>query len=141
MLDGSEPPAATIYHLEGLVDAVNLAVSPDGTFFWTIDGCDFFGGDCALWARQGSGMQLEPVPGKPSFRWVHNGSFGTEVTRITLRPGPGADQATADGVTLTGVAFQQLWIAGRICPRCGGLGPISLYLCPDPLAPPPDCEP
>lgn len=135
--DGA-PSGQTTYHLEGTVDAVNLVVVPDGSFFWTINGCDFFGGDCAIWTKQGVDIELRPIDARLLFRWVQGGSFATEVVRVTLRPA-GPDQVTADGVTTGGTAFKQRWSLGQICPSCGGLGPTALYPCSDPLAPPESC--
>jgi len=136
--DGAGPTGLTIYHLEGAVDAVNLVVVPDGSFFWTINGCDFFGGDCAVWTKHGVDIELRPTDARLLFRWVQGGSFATEVVRVTLRPA-GPDQVTADGVTTGGTAFKQLWSLGQICPSCGGMGPTALYPCSDPLLPPAPC--
>lgn len=134
-------PQTTIYHLEGKVDAVNLALEPDGTFHWTIDGCDFFGGDCGDWTAEGSGAILRPRTGTGFFTWVHDGSFAAKAVLVKLRPGPAGDQVTASGVQLDDQPFKQTWTLGRICPACGGLGPTALYPCNDPLSPPGTCTP
>ena len=140
------PPAAergasdtTIYHLDGMVDAVNLALLADGTFHWTIDGCDFFGGDCGVWVPEGSGAILTPNAGVAAFNWVNGGTFAARAVRVTLRPGPAGDQVTASGLQLDGQPFKQTWNEGRICAMCGGLGPTGLQPCSDPLPPPATC--
>ena len=51
-----------------------------------------------------------------------------------------AGQMTARGVLTDGGTFTQIWTSGRICAKCGGLGPISLHLCPGPLPLPFQCE-
>jgi hypothetical protein len=137
--DSTGAPKTTFYHLEGKIDAVNLALEPDGTFHWTINGCDFFGGDCGVWVAEGSGAILTPHSSLPSFDWVNDGTFAAKVVRVTLRPGPAGDQVTASGVQTDGQPFKQTWKQGRVCPECGGLGPTALYPCSDPLPTPANC--
>jgi hypothetical protein len=135
----AEATLSGLFHLQ-MVDAVNLSLEPDKTFYWAIDGCDFFGGDCGTLLQMGVDTMLVPSHGSSSFTWVHGGSFATQVVEVILRAGPTAGQATAQGVLTDGGTFTQIWTSGRVCAKCGGMGPISLYPCPGPLPRPTFCD-
>lgn len=113
------------------VDATNLEIKADGTFRWTIEGCDFGGGDCGVWkAHPEGGIVLRPAAGDTSFEWMGSGfrdaASALRVTRV-------GDTVVIRG-TVGGEVRDQKWELGRVCAQCGGtLGPTGQNACDVPL--------
>lgn len=133
------PDLLGVYHLpseEGatVVDAVNLQLDEDGTFAWTVEGCDYCSGDRGVWKEAGQALVLSPRSGT-SLRWFHGVTFKFAVkeVRVEAGEGPGAIRVTGISEEMQ-EAFVQDWPAGRMCPNCdSGLGPDGFALCDDPL--------
>src|SRR5260221_5075223 len=115
-----------VYH-HAQVDATNLDLRDDGTFVWTIAGCDFGGGGCGTWTDDGRGLTLTSSGGKP-LMWSHDGSFQFAIdwavvtktdtgVSVTARPADGS----AD--------FTDTWSTGRVCPICTSGGPSGQKSC------------
>ncbi len=136
-LVGTTPRAewAGTYFVPDKVDATNLVLEADGTFRWTIDGCDFGGGDCGVWKRsQPHTIVLLPSPGKTKFNW--NGGVGVSaVTEMNVVGDPSGDlvmQISSPGEK----PLAQRWKQGRVCAVCGGgLGPTGQKQCTEPVNP------
>jgi hypothetical protein len=132
----SAPPSAPtdlvgIYHLTQ-VDATNLELRADGTYTWTIEGCDFGGGQCGTW-KAGLGGAVVLEADKDEMEWMHDGSFKRRVKTLRVEK-DGAKGVTVQGITDDGEAFKQSWSAGRACAICGGnLGPTGQEECDAPL--------
>jgi hypothetical protein len=119
----------SVYHLDQ-VDATNLELRPDGSFQWTIEGCDFGGGQCGGWAKQDDKLVLSGGP--PGLEWSYGGSFKQRVTALVATKK--GDDLVVSGLTASGESFTQLWKQGRSCALCGGqLGPTGQSACSDPL--------
>lgn len=113
------------------VDATNLEIRADGFYQWSIEGCDFGGGQCGTWKTDASGnVVLES--GDADIEWSYGGSFKQIVRTIQLKKS--GDDVTVLGVTDTGKSFEQSWKKGRSCAVCGGnLGPTGQEACATPL--------
>jgi hypothetical protein len=119
------------YHLTQ-VDATNLQIRADGTYTWTIEGCDFGGGQCGTW-RSGLGGTVILEADKDEMEWTHDGSFKQRVQTLRVEK-DGTKGVTVQGITSDGQAFRQSWSAGRACAICGGnLGPTGQETCDAPL--------
>jgi len=119
-----------VFHHEQ-VDATNLRIDSDGHFHWTIEGCDFSGGDEGRWkAHPEGGILLEPANGYDYFEWSSGGFRDRAVAlRLTLE----GDVLTVKGTMDNGEPISQTWKAGCVCPVCGGnLGPTGQNNCPSP---------
>jgi hypothetical protein len=118
-----------VYHLDQ-VDATNLELRPDGSFQWTIEGCDFGGGQCGGWTKKNDAFVLSGGPS--GLEWSYGSSFKERVT--ALEASRAGDDLVVSGVTASGEAFTQTWKKGRSCALCGGtLGPTGQAACRDPL--------
>jgi len=108
-------------HALGKADASTLTFEADGTWLWTLYGCDVF--DCAggNWIVQGDELLLTALAGRPLF-WDREPA---EEVHVRHRRGGGvsvgADSREADG----------LWAYGARCADCcgGGPGPEDTYAC------------
>ena len=121
--------AIGIYHLDQ-VDATNLEIRADGAFQWTIEGCDFGGGQCGSWTEANGKLALSGGP--PGLEWSHDGSFKARVTDIVVTKT--GEDLLVSGLTKDGRAFTQTWKKGRSCAICGGqLGPTGQQECSTPL--------
>ena len=118
------------FHLDQ-VDATNLDVRADGTYQWSIEGCDFGGGQCGTWkVSDENTVVLES--GSADVEWSYAGSFRQVVQ--TLKVKKNGDDVTVLGVTKDGESFEQSWKKGRSCALCGGsLGPTGQEACTAPL--------
>ncbi len=118
------------YHLSE-VDATNLDVRSDGTYQWSIEGCDFGGGQCGTWTTKDEGtIVLES--GGADIEWSYGGSFRQVVKTLTVKKN--GEDVTVVGVTSAGESFEQPWTKGRSCAVCGGsLGPTGQEACGTPL--------
>jgi hypothetical protein len=125
----AEAPTVGVYHLDQ-VDATNLEIRADGAFQWTIEGCDFGGGQCGSWEKKDGKLVLSGGP--PGLEWSHDGSFKAKLRALVVtRDG---DDLLVAGQTETGESFTQTWKKGRSCAICGGqLGPTGQELCDAPL--------
>lgn len=118
------------FHYEQ-IDATNLRLEEDGTFRWTISGCDFGGGDEGRWTVDGDKVLLRSATAAP-LTWSHDGSFAFRVDEVELSAGSGT--LTAIGRNGGADAFEQTWLAGGACAICGGdLGPTGQCGCADPF--------
>ena len=108
-----------IFHTD-TIDAHDLVILPDHTFFWEVNGCDFHGGGCGVWVADGTNLVLTAAaPGK-SLNWAGV----PPATKVTLTPTKsGVLSARID--TVSG-PLVQTWIPGQVCAVCGGgLGPTE----------------
>jgi hypothetical protein len=125
-VDASTPPLvpAGLYHQPGEADAINLELSDDNTFRWSLLGCDTFGGDSGrVLVVSDSQLKLLPAEGETEFLWAGT-VVVARVPEITLEIQPGK---------LVDSTSQQLWISGGVCPICGGnLGPTGQEACDEP---------
>ncbi|HEY5926213.1 MAG TPA: hypothetical protein VIV11_31225 [Kofleriaceae bacterium] len=130
--DQTLPPAFSGFFHHDAVDAVNLRISDDGTFQWTIYGCDFGATVDGVWTRSGETIVLRSADAAP-LDWSHGGSFRFQVDHVEVVAIDG--RLDAVGKTAThGVAFEQSWAAGGVCAVCGGpLGPTGQCACADPF--------
>jgi hypothetical protein len=125
-----EPPDPVLgtYHLTQ-VDATNLQLTADGVYRWTIEGCDFGGGQCGHWTKNDKGEILLTAE---RLEWSWDGSFKQSMRWLKVKP-------TAEGVHIEGETdayehVEQDWAKGRSCAVCGGnLGPTGQKLCDAPL--------
>jgi hypothetical protein len=123
-------PVVGIYHLSQ-VDATNLELRADGTYRWTIEGCDFGGGQCGYWKKALSGEVMLSA-GDADLEWSWDGSFKQKMRWLSVTK-------TADGVRVVGETSSsqkvtQDWKTGRSCAVCGGnLGPTGQKECTEPL--------
>lgn len=123
-------PVVGVYHLSQ-VDATNLQLDADGTFRWTIEGCDFGGGQCGTWTKNASG-EIMLSAGDAELEWSWDGSFRQGMR--WLRVSKTADGVHVEGETTSSEHVTQEWEAGRSCAVCGGnLGPTGQNECTDPL--------
>lgn len=118
---------AGTYHLSGKVDAVNLVLEEDGRAWWSIDGCDFSGGDCARARTTSAGLVIESAGSEP-LQWDFGGSFAARPDSVVVEDA--SDPATlVIRVTRGREMESQRWVRGAICPKCAGEGPESLHAC------------
>lgn len=119
-----------IYHLDQ-VDATNLEIRSDGSYQWSIEGCDFGGGQCGTWKSNAEGV-LALESGSAPVEWSYGGSFRAELTRLAVKKD--GDDVLVLGETKDGKSFEQSWKKGRSCALCGGqLGPTGQEACSTPL--------
>jgi hypothetical protein len=130
----SSSPAPGIYHLDQ-VDATNLEIYPDGTYAWSIEGCDFGGGQCGAWKPNQVG-NLVLSAGSADLEWSYGGSFRQKLaSAMVVKKG---DDLEVVGETDDGERFTQTWRRGRSCAVCGdtasgSLGPVGQQECDEPL--------
>lgn len=120
---------AGTYFVPDKVDATNLVLEADGTFRWTIDGCDFSGGDCGIWKRsQPHTIVLLPSPGKAQFAWDGREGAGA-VTQMNVVGDANGDLVMP--ISVPGAKpLAQRWKQGRVCVVCGGgTGPTGQKQC------------
>ena len=123
-----------VYHQEGVVDAVNVQLNAEGTYYGTVCGCDFSGTGRGRWEREGLTLVFLPEEPEQDALFELTDLLNTTELRATLHSG---------GFTIAqppehGDIFQrQSWVPGRVCPKCGGgsyrLGPTGLRQCDEPL--------
>ena len=117
------------YHLvdEHGGGAHNLEIRADGTFVWSVEGCDFIGGDHGNWDRAPDGRDgivLRPRgigwlvrDPSPDFRWEGSDGLPTHRTqRLVVRPG-GTGAVVVIG-ELDGATVDETWSPGRVCAPC-----------------------
>jgi hypothetical protein len=140
------PVSLGIYHLPNQVDAVNLSLNADGTFFWNVCGCDYSGFSQGRWVIDENGLTLSSLSGS-KLTWFTDFSLGSEVkTPLKVENGPGPGEITITGEVIsssnqatepsrvTFVPIRQVWKSGRLCAKCEGpLGPTGQELCDAPL--------
>lgn len=119
-------PTVDVFHY-GAGEALNLAIGADGTFVWTLDGCDVIGGDEGRWEKESGGrLTLLPARGRDTFRWS-DGRFVGRVHELHLvRSAMGVE---VEGRMETGETLRQSWTRGCVCPVCATLGPERLEAC------------
>jgi hypothetical protein len=125
---------AGTYYLPDQADASNLVLEPDGTFHWTIEGCDFGGGDCGTWKRsQPHTIVLQPSPGKTTFQWGSGGGVSA-TTSVNIASNAGSTDLVVDVPQQGAKPLAARWKLGRICAVCGGgTGPTGQKACTDPV--------
>lgn len=125
---------AGTYYLPDQADASNLVLDADGTFHWTIEGCDFGGGDCGTWKRsQPHTIVLQPSPGKPTFQWASGGGVG-QVASVNVASNAGSTDLVIDVPQKGEKPTVARWKQGRVCAVCGGgTGPTGQKQCTDPV--------
>lgn len=122
------------YHLEGVVDAVNLELYSDGTFRLQVQGCDYGSLECGRWESNAGVVKLVPRAGQENVLWFAQSSFRAEVQDLAV-------SRTEHGLHVEGSsshagAFVQDWHTGGTCADCGGsLGPTGRKACDTPIAP------
>jgi len=120
-----------VFHHDA-VDAVNLRINDDGTFKWTIYGCDFGASVEGVWTRSGDRIVLRSADGA-QLDWSNAGSFRFPVDYVEVVAVDGQLDVTGK-TNLGGVAFEQTWPSGGVCVACGGqLGPTGQCACADPF--------
>jgi hypothetical protein len=117
------------YHVDGHVDAFTLQLDPDGAWYSSSCGCDFFGASTGVWRRDGDTVVFRPTQGEKALSWPTNTFAGAEL-RGTLANGV----LTVEGRGTLGSREIERWVPGRICVVCGGqLGPTGLQSCSERL--------
>lgn len=116
-----------VFHLvePTALEAYNLRIHERGAFRWSLNGCDFFGGDRGRAVSSDvNTVTLLADHGEDTFSWVLADVVVSTVTaRVTLNAvAPGVIRAEFDG-------RQQTWMSGAICPPCGPTQ-TELYPCP-----------
>lgn len=132
---GLPPGLAGVFHQEGLLDEVNFRMEPNGTFRWTIYGCDFCSGGEGRWESGTNGVTLLSASGQPRFNWIVHPSFLAPVDSVVITEDAGG--FVADGIVHWqdgDKPFHQSWPRGRICAQCGFLGPTGLVGCDEPVS-------
>lgn len=103
------------YHRPDESNAVNLVLEGDGTFRWTIDGCDVTSGDCGQW-RKSQPHTIVLLSSKPTFLWSERGGT-SEVSKLDVVGEPNGDlviMMPSPGAKPTA----QRWKRGRVCAAC-----------------------
>lgn len=122
---------AGTYYLPDHVDAANLVIDADGSFHWTMDGCDYVGGDCGRWMKsQPQSIVLLPA-GTDSFFWSSGSSVVKQQTQLDVVGEPNGDLV----VSIASPGFKaeaQRWKKGRLCVACTG-DSITQRQCTDPV--------
>ena len=119
-----------VYHREGLIDAVNVQLNADGTYYGTVCGCDFSGTGRGRWEREGLTLVFLPEEPDRDALFDLTDFLNISELRATLHSG---------GFTVAQPPeygeSPQSWVPGRVCARCGGgsLGPTGLQKCEEPL--------
>lgn len=122
------------YHLEGVVDAVNLELYADGTFRLHVNGCDYGSLECGRWQKSDGVVKLVPREGANNVFWFAQSSFRAEVSSLVV-------SRTEQGLHVEGSsahagAFVQDWHSGGTCANCGGSeGPTGRSACETPIEP------
>ncbi len=106
-----------VYHEVSESDAENLEFRSDGTFVWTMNGCDTFGFQCGEWKQSLDGtITITPTGAVPRpFHW------GEHVDVVAVGDGLVVRSVNASHKTIT-----EKWKRGRVCAACDvgtGLGP------------------
>lgn len=118
------------YHLDQ-VDATNLDLRADGTYQWSIEGCDFGGGQCGTWKQDDAGNLLL-TGGSAEIVWTFEGSFKQPMRTLAVKKD--GEDVTVVGETKGGKQVSQKWKKGRRCAVCGGnVGPTGQEACDTPL--------
>jgi hypothetical protein len=127
---------AGTYHVAGAADAVNLVLEADGTFRWTLDGCDFGDGDCGVWKKSQPHtivLLSSAATANATFAW-NMGVGVSETTRLDVSTDASGDLIVSlpqEGAKPTA----QRWVKGRVCAICeGGDGPSGQQACTEPVA-------
>lgn len=114
------------FHYEGIPDAANLVVREDGTFAWSLEGCDFGGNNCGRWRRDGDALLLEPSGDAKHLGWLEDRcNLHVRITR-------GDD----DSIVVDSGGHVRTWKRGALCAVCGPEGPTALQACSEPRVPP-----
>ena len=118
--------AVGVFHpASHFADAVNLMILEEGTFGWSISGCDFGADDhgTAQVTTHGE-LVLRPLPGRTTFDWM-DPVGRLPVESVVLRPADGG------GLLSESSLGELVWAPGGICPVCcrGWLGPCGLEPC------------
>lgn len=122
------------YHLEGVVDAVNLELYADGTFRLAVNGCDYGSLECGRWESNAGVVKLVPNASQTNVLWFAQSSFRAEVQNLVVA-------RTENGLHVEGSsshagAFVQDWHTGGTCAECGGgEGPSGRKACDTPISP------
>ncbi len=132
---------AGTYHLPDQADASNLVLDADGTFRWTIEGCDLGGGDCGTWKRsQPHTIVLQPSPGKASFQWSSGGGI-SPTTALNVSSNAGSADLVIEVPQKGEKPTVARWKPGRVCAVCGGgAGPTGQKACTDAVPVPAQCK-
>ncbi len=117
-----------LHEVDG-IDSTNLWLNEDGSFVWTINGCDFSGGGLGRWSVvSDSEITLLPPEGEDAFLWLDDISFMNEVESVTLTPADTGFVADASDNSTT------RWATGASCADCGGdMGPTGQDECEQPF--------
>jgi hypothetical protein len=128
-LSSPTEPLVGAYHEAGEGDALNLVIDADGTWRWTINGCDFKGSACGTWAKNGDRLELSaPDAGKNA--WIND--VGLVDILGTLGATAQGDEMVITGRVDAGEVrgLEQRWQRGAVCPVCEeGGGPRALEPC------------
>jgi hypothetical protein len=136
-------PFVGTYHLvdEHRGGAHNLQIKANGTFLWSVEGCDSIGGDNGYWEPTGDGIALRPRgtgwlvrDPSPDFRWEGADGLPTHrVRQLVVRAG--ADGSVIVSGDLEQAPIEERWIAGEVCAPCASrhAKPGPLVACSRPL--------
>ncbi|HEX7603504.1 MAG TPA: hypothetical protein VF316_17920 [Polyangiaceae bacterium] len=109
---------AGVFHLQGRVDEMNLALDRGGTFHWRLFFCDGGNLSCGQWAAKGALVVLTPTGTAETMDWVDAVSFNAQVTRVDVAEHGGHLEMRA--YRPDGTSFAQVWLPGRVCAVCSG---------------------
>lgn len=127
-----------VVHLDGVPDAINLALEPDGVARLTLFGCDFCGGWFARWTSERDVVVVLPSVGHDALTWIDDVGIDDAVSSVRLSRAPGGwILARVESAATT---YEQAWFDGRTCAKCcGELGPTGRFDCAGP-APSHPCD-
>jgi hypothetical protein len=84
----SEPADREVaFHLDGVIDAVNVELRADGTYRASSNGCDVSSSGRGRWEPEGAMLSFLPPAGESSVYWPWSGFNGKSAVRAIVVPG------------------------------------------------------
>ena len=114
-VDADNPDGVWQFHRPSIVDANVLELRADGTFIYTLGGCDAV--ECAWghWETRADGIHLRPPEGEAGFRWPDEFALET-VSAVVLSPN--ADGVAARVTAADRADFAQDWRVRGLAVDC-----------------------